>query len=91
MFKKLPTIKRGSTSVKENHSAAHLHINHEDARIPIYGPISIGHFVRFVGKQFYRNEWNDSAALKSWPLRFWKRTVSTDEDKEIHLNCLQTI
>ena len=72
-----------------NHSASHLHVLQDDSRLPIYGPVSIGHFVRFVFRHFYPSL--DVTALREWPLKHGGRTVTNDEEFELFIECRQQI
>lgn len=41
-----------------SHAASHVHVAHPECRIPVFGPISVGHFVRFVFDNYYPG-WTD--------------------------------
>jgi len=69
----------------EGHSATHLHIVHEDVRWPIYGPMSIGHFVRLVFRRFYSSL--EIESLREWPLQYVRRTVSPDDEAGLFIEC----
>jgi hypothetical protein len=69
------------------HPASHLHLVSEDCRWPIYGPISVGHFVRFVFRHFYPSLWHKFEILRSWPLGFDTRSISDQEQCEFHIEC----
>lgn len=47
------------------HSASHLHFGTEETRLPVFGPLSIGHFLRFVIRHFYPDVWTESAAIST--------------------------
>lgn len=68
-----------------DHSASHLHLLHDESRLPIYGPISVGHFVRFIFRHFYASL--DVTALREWPLRYDGRTVNNSEEFELFVEC----
>jgi hypothetical protein len=72
-----------------HHSASHLHLLQDDSRWPIYGPVSIGHFVRFVFRHFY--PYLEVAALREWPLRHGGRTVTASEEYELFIECRQQL
>jgi hypothetical protein len=76
-------------SAGPNHSASHLHLLHDESRWPICGPLSIGHFVRFVFRHFYSS--SDIAALRNWPLQHGDRTVTADEELELFIECRQQV
>lgn len=49
-----------------DHPASHLTISRTSCRIPISAPLSLGHFVRFLFRNFYPAEWANSEALREW-------------------------
>lgn len=67
------------------HSASHLTLLSVNARIPAVGPLSLGHFVRFIFKHFYPEEWRDNAFLRSWGLDYGTRTISQNDTYEMHV------
>lgn len=71
----------------EGHPASHLHISHEDCRIPVYGPVSVGHFVRFVFRHFYRGLFDAHGMLRTWPQSFTTRRVTSSECMEMFIDC----
>jgi hypothetical protein len=72
-------------NARSGHSASHLHVLTEDSRWPVYGPLSIGHFVRFVFTHFYPAF--PIAALTEWPLNHTPRTVLEVESLELYIEC----
>jgi hypothetical protein len=71
------------------HAASHLHVLLEDSHWPIFGPLSIGHFVRFVFRRFYVSD--DLALLRDWPITHQNRTVRPDEEIELFIECRQQL
>jgi hypothetical protein len=72
----------------ENHPASHLHLLDEECRWPVFGPISVGHFVRFIFRHFYPQIWSKYEILRNWNLEFHNRSI-TDRDKgDLFLECL---
>jgi hypothetical protein len=69
--------------------ASHIHITNPDARIPVYAPLSVGHFVRFVFRHFYPGAWANPALnpLTRWPLRQMNRSITEEEELGLHMNC----
>ena len=37
----------------ERHPASHMTLNHPNCRIPVRGPLGLGHFIKFVFWHFY--------------------------------------
>jgi hypothetical protein len=76
-------------NANSNHPASHLHIVRSDCRVPVFAPLSIGHFVRFVFRNFYFEQWETFDFVRTWPVEWHNRTLTSDEMKQIHLNCIQ--
>ena len=57
------------------HPASHLTIGKGTCRLPVFGPLSLGHFVRFVLQQYYQSEEGRTSDLRSIPLSLWRRTL----------------
>jgi hypothetical protein len=69
------------------HPASHLTIAHQDCRIAVFAPLSVGHFVRFVFRNFYPHAWKDHAFLRDWPLHQFNRCIHTDHRNELFIEC----
>jgi hypothetical protein len=69
----------------ENHPASHLHLGQQHCRIPVFAPLSIGHFIRFVFGNFYPDQWADF--LHKWPCERLGRTITAGQGRRLHLNC----
>ena len=74
-------------AVSPGHPASHLHIGHDDCRVPVFGALSIGHFVRLVFRHFYPEVWVANAELREWALQFGTRSVEAGEERELFLDC----
>ena len=72
------------------HPAAHLTLSRDSCRIPLYGPLSVGHFVHFVFSNFYPEWWGDHEFIRSWPRVWLPRTISEDERLQLHVECRQS-
>lgn len=68
---------------------SHVHMINRDSRVAVNGPISIGHFVQFVLKHFYKKEWDDETLrmLTRWPMRDLDRTIRLEEEGTLHIAC----
>ena len=51
-----------------DHPTSHLTLLTENCRWPVVAPLSPGHFVRFVFRNFYPEVWKALPALQEWPL-----------------------
>ena len=68
-----------------HHAHSHFSINKESCRVPAYGPVSLGHFLRFVLRYFYETEF---VGLGEWDVlkpRFYQRTLCYPSPHELHL------
>lgn len=76
-------------AASESEPASHLHILNRDSRVAVHGALSVGHFIRFVVKHFYRREWEDHALheLTRWPIRDLSRTISIEDEGSLHITC----
>jgi len=50
----------------KEHPAVHCHIAQESCRVAIPSPLSIGHFIKFVFRQFYPGIWSACDWLRDW-------------------------
>lgn len=59
----------------EKHAQSHLTINKDTCRLPLYGPISPGHFMRFILRYFYEDEFSSEFHGDWVKPRFYGRTL----------------
>lgn len=78
-------------SAKPGHPVSHMTLLRPSARIAAAGPVSLGHFIRFVFRHFYPRLWGAHRFLREWEQLGDIRTISTDEERELHLNWLQGV
>lgn len=73
----------------QSEPASHVHVINEDTRIPVHAAISVGHFVQFVFKHFYPEQWanRDLDGLTRWPLRQQDRAIIEDDERGLHFDC----
>lgn len=70
----------------ELHSACHAHFSSEYCRVPAFGPLSVGHFVRFIFRHFLHDAWSEHEPLRHWQLRYFDRTIVLPETEELFLD-----
>ena len=80
-----------SASEGSGHPAVHVTVNSHSCRVPVFAPLSVGQFVRFVFKNFYPAEWAAQESIQRWPVSFQHRTITTDEEHEIHVACQESM
>lgn len=67
------------------HPASHLHLGKSVCRIPVTGPVSIWHFMRFVFFNFYRNDLDKLSLLTAAHPKSLPRTICEEELREMHV------
>lgn len=75
-----------SEMTDKKHAHSHFSFNKQTCRIPAYGPISLGHFFRFIMRYFYEiNFDSDSCWEEIKPKRF-ERTLDGFVPHEFHMD-----
>lgn len=69
----------------DRHARSHVTFNKASCRLPAYGPISLGHFCRFVLRYFYEKEFVDLDDWEDVRPRFYGRTLPYQSPHEFHL------
>lgn len=69
----------------ERHSPAHFTINKDSCRVPAYGPVSLGHFIRFVLRYFYETEFASKDDWDELKPRLYLRTLHYPPPHELHI------
>lgn len=75
-------------SFGENHPASHLTLSNMECRIPVFAPLSIGHFIQFIFKHFFSKQWEKHSFIRQWSCKRLNRTITSEEEqKHIYLDC----
>ncbi|NES21651.1 MAG: DUF2290 domain-containing protein [Symploca sp. SIO3E6] len=75
-------------SFTENHPASHLTLSNTECRIPVFAPLSIGHFIQFIFRHFFSKQWEEHSFIRQWPCKRLNRTITPDEEQQqIYLDC----
>jgi hypothetical protein len=74
-------------SASDKHSASHLHFNDGETRWPVFGPLSLGHFIHFIFRQFYQDKWDSFETLKDWPIQTHGRSIIPVDEKTLFIEC----
>jgi hypothetical protein len=69
----------------DNHPASHLHIGKSHCRIPVSAPVSFGHFVRFLFRNFYPTIFQSTNLWGDGPPNPLTRTLVREEHREMHV------
>lgn len=69
-----------------NHPASHMHLLRNECRVPVFAPLSVGHFIRFVFRRFYPEQWKEFDFIRGWPCQEFDRTVTVEQERQIYLN-----
>ncbi|MDB5823094.1 MAG: hypothetical protein JWR21_1798 [Herminiimonas sp.] len=69
----------------EKHAHSHLTLNKQTCRIPAYGPISLGHFLRFILRYFYEPQFDAGNWLADVRPKLYTRTLLHPSPHEFHI------
>lgn len=73
-----------------DHPTVHMHMIRANCRWAVSGPLSMGHFIRFIFQHFYPEIWSVHAFLRKWPQeRAGRRTIGRLEGLDLHVTCGQ--
>lgn len=68
------------------HPYSHFTFQWAHVRVPVFSPISLGHFIRFVFENFYPQMWRVHSFLRDWPCDTLTRTIASEEESRLHLS-----
>lgn len=71
---------------RPEHPASHMTMLTNECRMPVYGPVSLGHFIDFVFRNFYPDIWQQHEFIREWPISINQRTISTSEQRYLHIS-----
>lgn len=69
----------------DKHTHSHVTLNQSSCRVPAYGPISLGHFIRFVFRYFYEDVFHTSNWWHNFTPRVYNQTLGIPFPHEFHL------
>lgn len=69
----------------EKHSNSHITLNQSTCRLPAYGPVSLGHFIRFIFRYFHEKHFEASNWWQDFSPRVYTRTLGSPFPHEFHL------
>jgi hypothetical protein len=69
------------------HPAVHAHVLWAHCRFPVHRPLSVGHFLDFIFRNFYPDVWAEHEFLREWKKPLFDKTISLDEEQILHLGC----
>lgn len=69
----------------DRHAHSHVSLNKVSCRLPAYGPVSLGHFLRFVLRYFYETEFSVLNEWEDLKPRLYRRTLPYPPPHELHL------
>ena len=75
---------------RADHPSSHLHFAGEQSRWAAFGPLCVGHFVRFLFRHAYPEVFADHEFLRSWKIASAggsTRSVTRLEEKELFIDC----
>lgn len=68
------------------HPASHMTFQWAHCRLPVMSPISPGHFIRFIFRNFYPAMWRVHDFIRQWPQHSGTPTLSRKEEAMLHIN-----
>ena len=68
------------------HPMSHMTFQWSHSRIPVMAPISPGHFIQFVFKNFYPAMWEVHRFIQRWPRHEVESTITPEEQSVLHLH-----
>ena len=68
------------------HPASHITLNHQDCRIPVCAPLTLGQFVEFIFRRFYSRLWAKHDFLADADPQPWRREIVGEHEQSLHLN-----
>lgn len=69
----------------DRHAHSHVSLNKQSCRIPTYGPVSLGHFFRFILRYFYEEQFDADMWWADLRPRLYTRTLDHPSPHEIHI------
>ena len=73
-------------SARPGHPASHMTFQWSHVRVPVMSPLSLGHFVEFVFRNFYPDIWDIHKFLRDYRPMENPRTITTAERTSLHVN-----
>jgi hypothetical protein len=67
----------------EYHHYSHMTTIKKTCRVPAFGPLSVGHFLRFVLSYFYQSHFSNDESFDELQARFYSRTLSVPPGHEL--------
>jgi len=75
-------------NAEPEHPAVHMHIVKAKCRWAVSGPLSVGHFIRFIFRHFYPDIWSVHSFLRKWPQeRAGRRMIGRLDELGLHVTC----
>lgn len=75
-----------SVMTDKKHAHSHFSFNSQSCRIPAYGPISLGHFFRFIMRYFYELDFDSHSCWEDLKPKKFKRTLDNFIPHEFHID-----
>jgi hypothetical protein len=69
----------------EKHAHSHLTINRASCRVPAFGPVSLGHFMRFIFRYFFEAEFDEPGWWPEVNPKVFAKTLTYPAPHEFHL------
>lgn len=76
---------------KPLHEHSHVHLANDDSRIPLFGPLGVGQFFRFILQSFYSKTWLEEQLARDWPFEHHGYTLDPALESDLHFLCRNAI
>ena len=73
------------------HPVSHMTFQWSHSRLPVMAPISPGHFIQFVFKNFYPAMWRVHDFIQEWPRHEIESTITPEEQTVLHLSSFYSL
>ena len=70
----------------DEHPASHVTFQWAHARVPNFSPISLGHFIDFVFRNFYPTLWENHDFLRTWRQERLDSTITQLQQRRLHFS-----
>ncbi|BAQ35242.1 DUF2290 domain-containing protein [Dehalococcoides sp. UCH007] len=67
------------------HPTSHMTILKDSCRLPVFGPMSIGHFIKFIIQNFYSDNISFEKSEFEIPILLWKRSFTPSYRNQLFL------
>jgi hypothetical protein len=71
---------------RTDHPHSHLTIGKVSCRVPVFGPLSVAHFIKFVMANYHSEHFNQDSEFTALVPAFWYRTLKRPHSYDLYLD-----